>query len=125
MFDNGFAHGKTLELREIEFVFSVLYSRGASDVGGQQRKKIFVEVHQIAIVAVGLVKFQHGEFGIVLRRNSFIAEIAIDLVNAVKTSDGQSFQIELRGDAQVKVHVQRVVMGYEWTGGSAAGDGMH
>ena len=72
----------------------------------RQREQLFVHFHQVAIVAVGLVEFQHGEFGVVLRRDAFIPEIPVDLVHPVKSADRQPFQIELRRDTQIKIDVQ-------------------
>jgi phage terminase large subunit-like protein len=52
------------------------------------------------IVGVGLVELQHGELGIVLRADALVAEVAVDLVDAVKAADDQPLQIKLRRDAQ-------------------------
>src|SRR2546427_13004058 len=45
--------------------------------------------------------------------------------NAVKTADGQTLKVELRGDAKVQTDVQGVMMSGTRPGRRAAGDGMH
>ena len=60
-----------------------------------------------------------------LGRDAFVAEVAIDLVHAVHAAHHQPLQVKLGRDAQIKVHVERVVVGDEWLGHRAAGDGMH
>ena len=74
---------------------------------------------------IGLVEFQHGELGIVPGREAFVAEVAVDLEDPVKAADQEPFEVEFRGDAQVEVHVQGLVVGLERLGGGAAGDRLH
>ena len=42
--------------------------------------------------------------------NAFVAEVASDFKNALKTADDQLFEIQLRSNAQIQVHIQRVMM---------------
>ena len=56
---------------------------------------------------------------------SFVAEVAVDFVDAIESADHQALQVEFGRDAQKKIHVERVVMGYKWAGDGAAGDGLH
>ena len=60
-----------------------------------------------------------------LRRNAFVAKIAVDLVYAVESSDSQPFQVKLRRNPQIEINVQRVVVGDKRPRGRASGDGMH
>ena len=83
------------------------------------------EVHHVHVVGVGHVELEHGELGIVLRRDAFVAEVAVDLVHAVHAADYQALEVELGRDAQEQVHVERVVVGGEWLGDRASGDGVH
>ena len=83
------------------------------------------ELHQVVVVGVGLVELEHGELGVVLGADAFVAEVAVDLVDAVEAADDQALQIELRRDAQEEVHVERVVMGLEGPRRGAAGDLLH
>ncbi len=52
--------------------------------------------------------------------NTFVAEVAADFKHAVKTADDQTLQIKFRCNAQVQIHVQRIVMGNERFGVGAA-----
>ena len=68
------------------------------------------EIHQAVVIRVGLVELQHGELGIVVRGNAFVAEVAIDFVDALQPAHDQPLQIQLRRDAQVQIDIERVVM---------------
>ena len=70
----------------------------------------FVNSISSTIVGVRLIKLQHRELGIVLRRDALIAEVAIDLVDAIESADHQPLEIQLRRDAQEQIHVEGVVM---------------
>ena len=56
---------------------------------------------------------------------AFVAEIAVDFVDPLQAPHHQALQIELRGDPQVELHVQGVVVGDEGLGGGPPGDGLH
>src|SRR5581483_10670937 len=97
----------------------------ASDVFGGLFNQLLREFHRTAIIRVRLVELQHGEFGIPSPAQAFIAEIAVDLVNTVEAADGQTFQIQLRRDAQVEIYIKRVVVSYEWLRHRSAGYRLH
>ena len=75
-------------------------------------------------MAVRLIKLEHCEFGIVSRRDAFIPKDPIQIVNTVQPANYEPFQIQLRRDAQVKRHIQRVVMRFEGFRKRAARDRM-
>ena len=87
--------------------------------------QFFCQLHQVMVVRVGLVKLKHREFGIVPRRDPFIAEIAIDLVDAIEAADHQPLEIKLWGDAQIEVEIKSVVVSRERLRGRAARDRLH
>ncbi len=64
-------------------------------------KQLLRQIHELEVVAVGLVELQHREFGSVDRIHSFIAEVAVDFIYAVQSADDQPFQIEFGRDAKV------------------------
>ncbi len=66
------------------------------------------------VVAIGLVELEHGELGVVLGGDTLVAEVAVDLVDAVEAADDQALQIKLRRDAQLEVDIQRVVVRRKW-----------
>jgi hypothetical protein len=61
----------------------------------------------------------------VLRRESLVAEIAVDLVDALDAPDDQALQVQLRRNAQVHVQVERVVVSAKRARGGAARDRLH
>ncbi len=77
------------------------------------------------VVRIGLVELEHGELGVVLGGDTFVAEVAIDLVDAIESADDKALQVKLRCDAQEERHVQRVVVGGEGPGHRSTGDGLH
>ena len=82
------------------------------------------QVHHGAVVAVGLVQLHHGEFGIVPRADALVAEDPADLVDLLDAADQQPLQVQLQGDAQEQIDVERVVVRDERPGRGAAGDGV-
>ena len=94
-------------------------------LGCDVTKHVFSELHEVLVIPPGDVELHHREFRIVTHRNSLIPEVAVDLEHALEAADDQTLQIKLRRDPQIKLHVQRVVMGLEWPRGSTAGDRMH
>jgi hypothetical protein len=65
------------------------------------------------VVRVGLVELEHGELGVVLGADAFVAEVAVDLVDAVEAADDQALEVELGRDAQEEIEIERVVVRLE------------
>jgi len=61
----------------------------------------------------------------VLRRQAFVAEVAVDLVHALEAADDETLQVQLRRDAQVHVEIERVVMRAEGARRGPAWDRLH
>ncbi len=90
-----------------------------------ERHQVFGDLHQVVVVRVGLVELEHRELGVVLRAHALVAEVAIDLVDAVESADDKALEIKLRRDAQEQILVERVVVGAEGPRRRAAGDLLH
>src|SRR6185437_9608935 len=73
----------------------------------------------------GLIELEHRELRVVLRADALVAEVAVDLVDTIQSTDNKPFEVEFRRDAQREADVQRVVVRAERTRGGAAGDGVH
>ena len=71
------------------------------------------EIHDFLIARIRLIQLEHGELGVVPGRHAFVAEIPVDLVDALETADDQALEIQLGGNAQVELQIERVVMGHE------------
>ena len=102
---DGFAHSQSLNVPEIQFHFSIFHDRRAGNLRRQLREQFLVHRHQVLIIAVGFIKLQHREFGIMLSRDAFVAEVAINLIHTIKTAHNQPLQIKLGGDPQIQINV--------------------
>ena len=56
--------------------------------------------------------------------NALIAEVAVDFKNAINATDDGALQKQLRRNTQVKVQIQRIRVGDEWTRGGTTVDGL-
>ena len=74
---------------------------------------------------VRLIELEHRELGVVLTRQPFVAEVAVDLVDPLESADDEALQVQLRRDPHEQLHVERVVMRDERARGGAADDRMH
>ena len=83
------------------------------------------QVHHRVVVAVGLVGLEHRELGVVLRADPLVAEDPADLEDPLHAADQQPLQVQLEGDPQEEVDVERVVVRDERPGRRAAGDRLH
>ena len=62
--------------------------------------------------------------GLCLASDALVAEDPADLVDLLDAADQQPLQVQLQGDAQIQVDVQRVVVRDERPGRGPAGDGV-
>ncbi len=111
-------------LAEVEHLVAVGHVGAAEHGLGQLAEQLLGQVHVVFVVGIGLVELEHGELGVVPGRDAFVTEVAVDLEHALEATDHQALQVQLRRDAQEHRHVQRVVMGLERFGRSAAGNGL-
>ena len=81
-------------------------------------------VDHLVAAAIGGVEFEHCEFRIVARRDSFVSKIAPDFEHALEAADEQALQMQLLGDAQKQIARQSVMMGGKRLRRRAAGDGL-
>ena len=94
-------------------------------LGGDRLEEVLREGHHVPQVLAGGVELHHGELGIVLVADAFVAEAAVDLEDLLEAAHDEPLQVELRCDPQVEVHVQGIVVGDEGPGRGAARDGLH
>ncbi|GBE50853.1 hypothetical protein BMS3Bbin13_01803 [bacterium BMS3Bbin13] len=113
--------------RPAEIVVSPLAAddRIAQQFHGHVAKQGLGQGHQVLVTGVGLIELKHRELGIVARGDALVAEVAVQLVDLLQPPDHQPLEIQFRGDAQIEVHLQGVVMGDERTRRGAARDGLH
>src|SRR3954451_18851396 len=82
--------------------------------------EFFELIRDVVVVGVRLVPLEHRELGLVLARKALVAEVLVDLVDALEAADYQPLQIQLVGDTQIEVLVELVVVRDERTGERAA-----
>ena len=118
-------HGGPLPRRgQVELAPLVGEAGGADHLGGQVGHQVLGEAHHVAVVGVGLVQLEHGELGVVAGGQPLVAEHPTDLEDALEAPHHQALQVQLRGDAQVELDVEGVVVGGEGLGQRPAGDGV-
>src|SRR5215469_5740140 len=86
---------------------------------------LLCERHQVVIIGIGLIELQYRELWIVLRRDTLVAKVAINLVNTLEPSDNQPFQVQLRSNTKIKIDVESVVVREEQTRHRSASDRLH
>ena len=69
---------------------------GTADFLCQITEHGFCKFHHSLIVCICLIKLHQSKFRIVACINTLITEYTSDLINSLKSSDDQSFQIELQ-----------------------------
>ena len=89
------------------------------------REELLRERHLVARVGVRRVELEHRELGVVLGRDALVPEVPVDLVDLREAAHDEALQVQLRGDAQEEVEVERVVVRHERARGRAARERLH
>ena len=97
----------------------------AQDRAGEVLDQLLGVGHHPGEVAVGLVELEHRELGVVAPVDALVAEVPVDLKDPREPGDQQPLEVQLRGDPQEQLQVQRVVVGDEGPGGGPAGHRLH
>jgi len=58
---------------------------------GQITNQFFDEIRHLLEIGICPVRFEHGEFRIVLSGDAFVAEVPVDLENFVEPTNQQTF----------------------------------
>ncbi len=74
------------------------------------------------VVGVRLICLQQGEFGVVAEVDTFVAERASQLEDALDPADAQPLEVQLGSDAQVEIEIVGVDVGEERAGVGATVD---
>src|SRR5947209_8927261 len=80
----------------------------------------FDKPHGVLVVGICLVALHHSKLRVMAAVNALVAEVAPDLVDALKATNDESLEIELDSNAQVQIAIQSVMMRDERTSGGAA-----
>ena len=109
--------------REIDDVISHGHLGGAVDLDRDGGDHILDHDHHVVVIGVGLVALQQREFRVMVLVDALVPEDPADLVDLIEPADDQPLEVELGGDAQVELLVQRVVVGDEGFGVGPGGHG--
>ena len=92
--DDRLAHGHALPVGPVDFLIAPLRLRPAIDVLRRFGDDFLRDIHDALIVGVGLIGLEHGELGIPAPSQAFVAEVAVDLVDAIESAHHQPLQIK-------------------------------
>ena len=119
-------HGHLLPFAA-EIVFGAVQQRDLRrtvDILGGLLDELLDECRDGVVRAIGLIGLDHGEFGGVRGVDALVAEVAVDLEDAVDAADQAALEEELGGDAHVQIDVEGVHVGDEGLGRRTAVDGL-
>mmetsp|Transcript_91884 Transcript_91884/g.134285 ORF Transcript_91884/g.134285 Transcript_91884/m.134285 type:complete len:259 (+) Transcript_91884:432-1208(+) len=88
----------------------VIDFKAAAYLHGIFTNDILRDADHILVVSVGFIEFNAGELGVVARADAFIAEDSPELEHPLESTDHHPLEVQLRGDAQVELHIQRIVV---------------
>ena len=109
---------------EIHLMALILHLQRAARGKRRRLDDALRELHHAFEVAERLVELHGGELGVMIRIHALVAELAPDLEDLLEAAHQQALEMQLGGDAQVEVLVQRVVVRDEGTRVRAAEDGV-
>ena len=119
------AHGGAAERGlEVDVVAPDVDLRGTVESQGDALEHVLGEGHHPVVVLVGHIDFHGGELGVVGAVHALVAEVAAELIHTGEATDYQTLEVELVGNAEIEVDVQRVVVRDEGARGGTAGDAL-
>ena len=71
------------------------------------------ELHHRRVVAVGLVRLEHRELGVVIAVDALVAEVAAELVHTLESPNEQPLQVQLERDPELHLDAERLMEGRE------------
>ena len=83
--------------------------------------QILGQIHHPVIIGIRLVQLHQSKLRVMAGIQSLVAEHPSDLIDLREPADNQPLEVQLQGDAQLKVLVQSVEMCLKGTGSGAAG----
>src|SRR5437588_666688 len=102
IFSNGIEEPQTLPgRRQVDFCPLIRDHWCAFDFQSNKVDHLFDQGHDVLVISKCLIAFHHGKFGIMAAINALIAEIASDLVDALKATYNQALEVEFNGNTQV------------------------
>ena len=109
---------------QVDFRAFILDFQGPQDLFRTGGDDLFRQVHHGVEIPEGFIAFQGGEFRVVFDVHPFVPEHPAQFVHPFQTPYHQTLQVQFRGDPQVQIDVQGIVMGNEGPCGGAPGNGV-
>src|SRR5699024_3930398 len=104
--EHGVTHRPAPEPRpQVDLPAVPFHLRSAHHLQGDFADHRLGQVHDLVVGDVGLVELDHGALGVVPGRHALVAEVAVDLVDPLQTSDDQPLEVQLRRHPQVQLQV--------------------
>ena len=91
----------------------------AEQLGHEPREHLFRELQHDLVVGIRLIPLGHRELGVVKPRQPFVPKVVPDLVHLLEPAHDTALQVQLVGDAEIEVRVERLVVRLERTRGGA------
>ncbi len=124
-FFNGPVHGIPFPRTfEIDLVLPYLHFRCAVQVDRDFFDHFLHKIHHPFIILVGDVQLDLRKFRIMEATHAFVPEVFGKLVNPVKSTHNEPFQVQLIRDPEVQGHVQRIVESLERPGSGTTVQGL-
>ena len=90
--------------------------RGAVGVDRRGADQLLGDPHHLGVVGERPVELHHRELGVVARRDALVTKDPPDLVHPFHAADNQALEVQLQRNAQVELHIERVVVSDERPG---------
>ena len=114
IFLDSIYHGQSLKrLAQVDGLFCIRDHGSTAYFLCHIAEHVLSQIHHSVIVGVCLVQLHQCEFRIVSGVQTFVTEYTADLEDTLHAADDQSLQVQLQGDTQLHVLIQRIVMGLE------------
>jgi len=84
-------HRDPLELAEIDLIPLVIDSQSARRLLHRLPHQLLAKIHHPFDVHICTVELEHCEFGVVLVRDAFVAEVAVEFVDLFKATNNEAF----------------------------------
>ena len=87
-----------------------LHLGGTVHGDGDTLEQLLGEGHHPVVVFVGDIEFHACELGVVAAVHALVAEVTPYLIDALEAADDESLEVQLGGDTQVHIHIERVMV---------------
>ena len=125
VFLHGVVHAQPCKRRgKVNVVLAVFYLGGAVYQHAAAGEQILAQLHHSVVIGIRLIYLNRGELGVMRSVHTLVAEKAAYFINPFKSANYAALEVQLRGDAQIHVYIQRIVVRYERPCARAGGGGV-